>query len=222
MAITEPFETHADQYEEWFSTFKAVYDTEVEALREVLPRSSAGSNAEGIDEKAPVGLEIGAGSGLFAAPLGVRHGVEPSPTMLKKAEARGIEMKLGVAEDLPYEDESFDYTLMVTSICFLDDLGKALAEIKRVLKAEGVAIFGFVDEDSPLGLLYQKYKDKDVFYRHARFRSASEIIRELKKNSFQVEAVRQTVFGSLEHITEIQGSREGHGEGGFVIIKARK
>lgn len=222
MAIIEPFETHSDQYEEWFSNFKAVYDTEVEALREVLPESSTETNEEGLNEKAPQGLEIGAGSGLFASRLGVSHGVEPSQTMLEKAKARGIEMKLGVAEELPYEDESFEYTLMVTSICFLDDLGKALKEIRRVLTPNGTAVFGFVDKDSPLGFLYQKYKDEDVFYRQATFRSAAELIEELKKNSFQVEQIRQTVFGNLEGITEIQSSREGHGEGGFVIIQARK
>ncbi len=210
MPITEPFDSYLDEYEQWFSTFKAVYDTEVEALKRVIP-----------DEN-KTGLEIGAGSGLFASRLGVRYGVEPSVPMLEKAKDRGIEMKRGTAEDLPYPDESFDYTLMVTAICFLDDMDKAMKEIRRVLKPGGLALFGFVDADSPLGQLYLQHKEEDVFYRAATFRSASEVISGLKQLGFEIEAVLQTVFGNIQEITEIQEAKEGHGEGGFVVLRAVK
>ncbi|MFP4180904.1 MAG: class I SAM-dependent methyltransferase [Spirochaetaceae bacterium] len=210
MPITEPFDTHSDQYEQWFATFKGVYDTEVEALRRVIP---------GEDK---TGVEIGAGSGLFASRLGVQYGVEPSGAMLEKARARGIEMKQGAAEKLPYPDESFDYTLMVTAICFLDDMDKAMEEIRRVLKPGGWALFGFVDKDSPLGQVYLQHKDEDIFYRSATFRSATEVISSLQRQGFEVETILQTVFGSIEEITEIQDAQEGHGEGGFVVLRARR
>jgi SAM-dependent methyltransferase len=210
MPITEPFDTHSEQYEEWFSNFRAVYDSEVEALREIMPEGDL------------TGVEIGAGSGLFASRLGVQYGVEPSKPMLEKAAARGIEMKEGAAENVPYTEESFDYTLMVTAVCFLDDLDEAMEEIRRILKPGGSALFGLVDKDSPLGQMYQEYKDQDVFYSAATFRSASEVISSLEEHGFEVEAVRQTVFGNLEEINELQGSKEGHGEGGFVVMRARK
>jgi SAM-dependent methyltransferase len=216
MPITEPFDQYAEQYEEWFSNFKAVYDIEVEALREVMPNSAADNSGEAR------GVEIGAGSGLFASRLGVQYGVEPSAVMLEKAKQRAIEMYQGAAENLPLEDGSVDYTLMVTAICFLDDLDRAMAEIKRVLRPGGLAIFGFVDKDSPLGQLYLEHKDEDVFYRRASFRSATEVIAALEQHGLVLETIRQTVFGNIEEIHGPQEARDGHGEGGFVIIRARK
>lgn len=210
MPITEPFDGHSEEYEQWFSTFEAVYDSEVEALKRVMP-----------DEN-KAGLEIGAGSGLFASRLGLRYGVEPSGPMLEKAKARGIEMKQGAAEELPYPDESFDYTLMVTAICFLDDLDKAMEEMRRVLKPGGLALFGFVDKDSPLGQFYLQHKEEDLFYRPATFYSASEVISVLKRFGFKIETVLQTVFGNIQEITETQEPKEGHGEGGFVVLQALK
>lgn len=214
MPITEPFDEYSAQYEQWFSDFRAVYESEVEALREILPQPSVG-------EKEPVGLEIGAGSGLFARPLGLQYGLEPSPAMMKRAADRGIEMKQGAAERLPYPDDSFDYTLMVTAICFLDDIDAAMEEIRRVLHPGGCAVFGFVDLDSPLGQFYLEHKDEDVFYREATFYSSRDVIGILERHGFEVEAVRQTVFGRLDEIEEVQPSKNGRGEGGFVVIRAR-
>ncbi len=216
MAITQPFDEYSEQYEQWFVHYRWVYDTEVEAIRGVLP--STGTDGR----TSPSGLEIGAGSGLFASRLGITNGLEPSGAMIAKARERGLDMKEGVAENLPYPDESFDYTLMVTAICFLDDLERAVSEIRRVLKPGGSAVFGFVDKDSPLGRLYREHKDENVFYARATFRSASEIMTVLRRAGFKTENVRQTVFGSLEEIDSVQPAIEGHGRGGFVVIQAVK
>jgi SAM-dependent methyltransferase len=216
MPITEPFDRYPDQYEQWFSTFEAVYETEIEALGQLMPGESVEGGA------VPRGVEIGAGSGLFASRLGISLGVEPSRAMMEKARARGVEMIEGAAEQLPLEDASFDLSLMVTAICFLDDLERALEELRRILKPGGWALFGFVDRDSPLGRLYLQHKEEDVFYRQATFRSAGEVIGALERAGFAIEQVRQTVFGRLEEITSGQQSRKGHGEGGFVVLRARK
>jgi len=39
---------------------------------------------------------------------------------------KGIEVVEGIAEDLPFDDESFDFVLMITTICFLVMLKKLL------------------------------------------------------------------------------------------------
>lgn len=213
MALTSPFDSYSQQYEEWFVRYKAVYDSEIEALREVLPEDNGPGRR---------GLEIGVGSGLFASRLGIGYGVEPSAAMAERARARGIKVSPGVAEDLPFEDGSFDFTLIVTAICFVEDLGKTLEEIRRVLKPGASAIFGFVDEDSPLGGFYLKHKEENVFYRDATFHSATEVLGLLDEKGFRIERVRQTVFGMLDEVQDVQEAREGHGTGGFVVIQARR
>jgi ubiquinone/menaquinone biosynthesis C-methylase UbiE len=136
----------------------------------------------------------------FAAPLGITIGVEPSSRMRKRAESRGIRVLEGVAESLPFPDACFDFALMVTTICFLDDAAKAFRETARVLRAGGVFVIGFVDKDSALGLIYQQRREQNRFYRQAI----------------------QTVFGQMEKIRCVQNYEKGHGQGGFVVIRARK
>ena len=82
------FESHLDEYEQWFQEHSCLFAAEIAAIREVLPTSG-------------VGLEIGVGSGLFASALGIKYGVEPSAAMRKKAESRGVHVFDGVAERLP-------------------------------------------------------------------------------------------------------------------------
>ena len=70
--------------------------------------------------------------------------------MRRLAGERGIEVYDGVAEDLPFAAGSFDYALMVTTICFVDSLTSSLQEVQRVLCRGGRFIVGFVDRDSDL------------------------------------------------------------------------
>ena len=57
MANIEPFEKHAEQYEAWFERNRFAYESELHGVKMIMPESING-------------IEIGAGSGRFAAPLG--------------------------------------------------------------------------------------------------------------------------------------------------------
>lgn len=209
MAKIADFEQYWQEYEEWFEEHRFVFLSEIEAIKQLLP---------------PAGrwVEIGVGSGLFAAALGIEEGCDPSPSMRQKAQERGIKVVDCVAENLPYENQSFDLALMITAICFVDDPRRSLAEVNRILKPGGLVIVGFVDRKSPLGKLYQEKKDKSRFYQEARFFSYQEIIELLKQTGFEVEKVRQTVFGELSKIKKLQRPKPGSGRGGFVVIRAQK
>ncbi len=207
MARVEPFERHSDAYEAWFQRFPKVYESEVNAIRAALPEGC--------------GVEIGVGSGLFASLLGITEGVEPSAAMAMLARGRGIHVSRGVAEDLPYHDHHFDFALMVTTICFVDDPMRALAEISRIVKPDGVVILAFVDRDSALGMMYEEIKEENLFYRDATFYSVAQIENYLSASGFIVETITQTVFGDLETINEVQPAKPGHGKGGFVVLRAR-
>lgn len=209
MARTRPFDEHLGEYEEWFVNNHYVFESELEAIRKVLPEAGRG-------------IEIGIGSGIFAAPLGIMEGIEPSKPMRAKAEERGLLVMDGIAENLPLVDKTYDFALMVTTICFVDDIDKSFSEANRILKNHGFLILGFVDKESPVGKLYQSNKDKSIFYKDAVFYSTGEIYESLNKNNFRIVNTWQTIFGLLHHINGIQKPEKGHGKGSFVVIKAEK
>lgn len=209
MAKKKPFDENSDLYENWFKKNPEVYQSELCAIKDLLPENQSG-------------FEIGIGSGLFAQPLGIKEGIDPSAKMASLARKRGLKVFDEIAEKLPYEDLSKDFALMVTSICFIDDLSKALQEAYRVLKFQGSLIIGFVDKESPVGKIYQQFKDESVFYKEAVFYSTKEVLTHLEKENFKIEKINQTVFGQIEEIDKVQDFKEGYGEGSFVVIKALK
>lgn len=209
MARIEPFEKHPLQYEQWFDRHKFAYESELQAIKKLLPQRGNG-------------LEIGVGSGRFAAPLGIKLGLEPSRKMMEIAQGRGIEVIGGVGESLPFRNSQFDFATMVTTICFLDNVEVAFNEAYRILKPGGCLIIGFIDKDSSIGQLYQQHKDENVFYRIATFYSVDEVVSHLKMAGFKSFNFTQTIFHDLAEIKGIEPVRDGYGEGSFVVVKAVK
>ncbi len=209
MAKIEPFEKYSSRYEDWFEVNKFVYESELKAIKAQLPE-----NGEGI--------EIGGGSGRFAAPLDIKSGIEPSQKMREIALKRGIEAADGVAEKLTFDDFQFDFALMVTTVCFLDNIKEAFKEAYRIIKRDGSFIIGFIDKNSPVGKSYQKHKQESVFYKIATFYSVEEIISHLKNAGFNDFCFTQTIFHNLVEIKDIEAIKEGYGEGSFVVVKAIK
>jgi len=209
MAKIDPFERHAARYEEWFEKNIFAYKSELQAIRYLLPKRGTG-------------VEIGVGTGRFAGPLGISAGVEPSKVMRQMAREKGIEVVDGVAEALPFDDCQFDFALMVTTICFVDDIETSFKEAFRVVKPAGFFINGFVDRNSSLGKFYQKHRAKNVFYKIATFYSVDEVIPYLKKAGFRNLTFTQTIFHALKEITEVETIKEGYGEGSFVVVSGMK
>lgn len=207
MANIESFEKHAWEYEAWFENNRFVYESELRALKDKLPQRGEG-------------IEVGVGSGRFAAPLDIKIGVDPSARMRALARSRGIAAIDGVAEKLPFEDGRFSFVLMVTTICFLDDIQAAFEEAFRVLKPGGSLIIGFIDKDSPVGVSYQQRKSESVFYKTATFYSVDEVIPHLEKTGFTSLEFSQTIFRQPSEIKSLEPVKEGYGEGSFVVVKA--
>ncbi len=205
----EPFEKFTRKYEDWFSINRFAYESEVLALRGMLPQKGRG-------------VEIGVGSARFAAPLGVEFGVEPSTKMRSIAKQKGVKVISGIAEKLPYADEVFDYVLMVTTLCFLDDVDAAFGEAYRILKTGAYFINGFVNKESQLGKIYEMNKQKNVFYRFAEFFSVEEVVLHLKKAGFKDFEFNQTIFHNLPDLNSVEPVKPGYNEGSFVVIKAGK
>ncbi|HLD71803.1 MAG TPA: methyltransferase domain-containing protein [Candidatus Peribacteraceae bacterium] len=100
-------------------------------------------------------LEIGFGPGEAIAeavrltPHGYIAGIDHSSAMLTIAEQRNhraimqehVELTLGDARKLPYEDDSFDTVFAVNVFHFWPDSTRELAECRRVLKSGGRIVF---------------------------------------------------------------------------------
>lgn len=208
MANITPFETLTSHYDAWFEEHSEVYQAELDAIRSVIPPFERG-------------VEIGVGTGRFAKPLGIREGVEPSPKMAAIAKKRGIDIIPGEAEKLPLPDAAYDLVLMVTTICFVDDVLRSLREIHRILKPGGTVIVGFVDKETPLGRKYQQHKEQSRFYKTAHFFSSKEVLGYLKEAEFTGCEAIQTLFG--EDLQSMRGGIEpGYGKGAFVVIRCNK
>ncbi|MFB6093711.1 MAG: class I SAM-dependent methyltransferase [Halanaeroarchaeum sp.] len=208
MPRTEPFETHPDRYDEWFEHNEATYRSELAALEQFVDGDADG-------------LEIGVGSGQFADPLDIGVGVDPSREMLHRAAERGIRVIQGAAEALPLRSDRFDVALVVTTICFVDDVRATLAEAARVLDAAGRLVIGFVDRESEFGRHYREIAADNPFYSDATFLSATDVLAALEAEDYRDVAVAQTVFDPPGEHDAVDEPRAGHGEGSFVAIAAR-
>lgn len=96
-------------------------------------------------------LEIGLGTGLNLPhyPGGVSwlHAVDPAPllpdrvTQRSRAVAFPIQIKQVSAETLPFDDRTFNCVVSTWTLCTIPDPVKALREVRRVLKPDGVFLF---------------------------------------------------------------------------------
>ncbi|MCK5504284.1 MAG: class I SAM-dependent methyltransferase [Thermodesulfovibrionia bacterium] len=209
MANIGAFAEQVSEYEKWFDKYHYVYESELEALKLLVPGDG-------------VGLEVGLGTGRFALPLGIKIGVEPSKAMGAIAQTKNLEVIRAVAEALPFLNGQYDYVLFVTVVCFLDSLAQAFAEAFRVVKTGGAVLIGLIDKDSPLGSVYEQRKNESKFYQEANFHSVEEVLFALAKAGFGDFTFAETVFRPLPAIQAIEPVKEGYGEGSFVVIRAMK
>ena len=202
------FDRYSDRYDAWYDKNRFAYLSEVNALKRVIPKEGRG-------------LEVGVGTGRFAAALGIDAGIDPSCKMLALAKKRGVDVQVGVGEDLPFKDGEFDYLLMVITLSFVQSPKKVIRECKRVLRKAGRIIIGIVDKDSFLGKYYKTKKDS-IFYKEANLFNVAGVVGLLEDAGFTKPSFCQTLFRLLNEIDSIEEVKEGFGEGGFVVISAEK
>ena len=96
-------------------------------------------------------LEIGGGTGAnlgyYGAGVESLTVTEPETSMLKRLERKAREQNAQAtvlrapAEDLPFEDASFDTVVSTLVLCGVDDQPRVLRELRRVLRPGGRLIF---------------------------------------------------------------------------------
>lgn len=209
MNAVRVFDELAQEYDRWFDANERVYQSEVDAVRRFIP-------AKGI------GIEIGVGTGRFAVPCGIQIGIDPSEPMARIAQSRGVAVCQAVGERLPFRNDQFDFVLLVTVICFVEDPSALLCEACRVLKPGGRIIIGFIDRNSDLGQSYEARKATSTFYREARFYSVTQVAEWTQASSFDGLKFCQTLFDAPRETSRMSPVRGDHGEGAFVVVSAEK
>jgi ubiquinone/menaquinone biosynthesis C-methylase UbiE len=96
-------------------------------------------------------LEIGAGTGsnlrFYGPAVESLTLTEPETPMLRRLERKVSEQAPGAtvlrapAEDLPFEDATFDVAVSTLVLCGVDDQPRALRELRRVLRPGGQLLF---------------------------------------------------------------------------------
>jgi ubiquinone/menaquinone biosynthesis C-methylase UbiE len=114
-------------------------------------KALAARRAELISKAAGAVLEVGIGSGLNLPvyPSAITHvtGVDPSSELLSMARRKltvlpfAVDLLCQSAEELPFDDRSFDTAVVTWTLCSIPNPKLALAEVKRVLRADGRLLF---------------------------------------------------------------------------------
>lgn len=143
-------------------------------------------------EKGQRVLDIGCGTGISLAPLLEKGlsltGIDPSPYMLDLADKRlgnRVDLHRGMAEDLPFDDNSFDAALLFTSLEFMDRPAKAIEEACRVAKDRVV-----------IGVL-NRYAPQNMFRRFKSFFSPNIYS---QAHFFSIWELRQILFAILGNV----------------------
>ena len=201
------FDLYAEKYDRWFDENHTAYMTELLALKNEI------SNGRGA-------IEIGVGTARFAQMLNIAYGVDLSASMLQIAKERRCCVALADAENLPFRTGEFDHALLMVTLCFVKHPVRVVKEAKRILAKNGKLVVGIIDKKSTLGRLYQE--TNSVFYNHARFFTAEEVLQLLQAIGFHKIHATQTLFHDPHRMGKIERLKKGHGKGGFVVTTGLK
>jgi len=199
------FDNLVSDYEEWFEKHPEIYEEEIKTIKVLLPNGR--------------GMEVGVGTGRFAAPLGINFGIEPSKKMAEVAREKNIEVAEISAEEMNFKEE-FDFILMVTTICFVKNPLKVIENCYKALKNGSYLLMAFVDLDSSLGKFYEKNKEKSKFYKYATFFTKKDIINLMKKAGFRDFECRENLYGN--NLDNLKFEINECNGGAFKVIRGRK
>lgn len=87
-------------------------------------------------------LEVGPGRGETAEWIARETGadvvaVDQSERMVELTRARGVEAQIGDAQELPFDDASFDCALAAWMLYHVPDINRGVAELARILRPGG-------------------------------------------------------------------------------------
>ena len=130
-------------------------------------------------------LDVGCGTGAnieMLSQYGAAEGVDVSDDALEFCRRKGLKVQKGLAETLPYEDESFELTTALDVIEHLDDDVAGLREMYRVTKRGGYSLI-FV----PAFMWLWGVQD-DISHHRIRY-TKRQIVERLEAAGYEIERV---------------------------------
>ena len=145
-------------------------------------------------------LDVGCGTGAnleMLSQFGAAEGVDVSDDALEFCRRKGLTVQKGLAETLPYADETFDITTALDVVEHLDDDIAGLKEMHRVTKTGGYSLI-FV----PAFMWLWGVQD-DISNHRIRY-TKKQIIQRLEKAGFAVE---RATYANFTFFAPILGGR---------------
>lgn len=187
----------------WFVGRRAILEL---FLRDIVQSSELTSAAADSNAPAEAGtqnlriLDVGCGTGAnleMLSQFGSAEGVDVSDEALEFCRRKGLAVQKGLAEKLPYADETFDITTALDVVEHLDDDIAGLKEMHRVTKTDGYSLI-FV----PAFMWLWGVQD-DISHHRIRY-TRKEIVERLEKAGYTVE---RATYANFTFFAPILGGR---------------
>ena len=157
------------------------------------------------------------------------YGLDASKELIKIAKERlpDAELKIGLFENIPFEDNYFDIVLSKYAIMTSANMEQAFKEIHRVLKSDGMMMYlvvhpfrqFFEKKDEKTDYFEQKIVDSHILANTVTVKEPTHTMKEYLSNflfkNFDVQAYDEHWEPSAEFI-------DGKKYPGFFILKAKK
>ncbi len=186
-----------------FGLFARLYDPLMELPESLGLRRMRREVLEGLQGDV---LELGVGTGrnlsLYPPTVGRLSGIDPDEAMLSQAHQRArtapfpVELVLASAEELPFEEGSFDAVVSTLVFCTVAHPPKAFEEVRRVLRGGGE--FRLLEhvktEQEPIGWLQEK---ATPLWKHAAggCHLDRDTLTAVREAGFEVERVERHLRG---------------------------
>ena len=150
-------------------------------------------------------LDVGTGTGRFSIELAKKGaiviGLDPSKSMIKLAKSKAVQAKVcenmnfvvADAHKLPFKNDSFNRSISINVLNHIQDYGKVIEEIARVLKQKGCFLANFPSIQSfylPIAL-FVNFRKRALFQNvYSRWFTLGEISSSLSRVGLTVQNVR--------------------------------